>query len=186
MRKVEHAEAAIKHLNGYNLHGRVIRVDFSATQKPHNPTPGQYMGEKKPLSTRRRVVVCRHRTNGQATTMILTDLHTNEGTGLTGTTTGTGMTRAGGPIVTTDTTTVESELAEGVTASELMLVTSVPEGTMTTRTEAAAGGTTNAAGHPGVRPGEHPRLKQECPDAYPSPRRDRYQSPDGRAIGTRY
>jgi transformer-2 protein len=50
MRSVEHAEAAIKHLNGYNLHGRVIRVDFSATQKAHNPTPGQYMGEKKPLS----------------------------------------------------------------------------------------------------------------------------------------
>lgn len=49
MRKDEHATNAIKHLNGYNLHGRNIRVDYSATQKAHNPTPGQYMGEKKPL-----------------------------------------------------------------------------------------------------------------------------------------
>lgn len=57
MRKIEHAEAAIKHLNGYNLHGRVIRVDFSATQKAHNPTPGQYMGEKKPLRERCQEVV---------------------------------------------------------------------------------------------------------------------------------
>ena len=49
MRKTEHAAEAIKHLNGYNLHGRNIRVDYSATPKAHNPTPGQYMGEKKPI-----------------------------------------------------------------------------------------------------------------------------------------
>ena len=49
MRSTADAERCIEKLNGLMLHGRPIRVDFSATQKPHQPTPGQYMGEKKPL-----------------------------------------------------------------------------------------------------------------------------------------
>ncbi|WWC70279.1 uncharacterized protein I206_104229 [Kwoniella pini CBS 10737] len=48
MRTIEDAQRAIEKLNGLNLHGRNIRVDFSATQKPHAPTPGQYMGVKRP------------------------------------------------------------------------------------------------------------------------------------------
>lgn len=31
-----------------DLQGRKIRVDFSMTQKPHEPTPGEYMGPKRP------------------------------------------------------------------------------------------------------------------------------------------
>ncbi|ORX88358.1 RNA-binding domain-containing protein [Basidiobolus meristosporus CBS 931.73] len=33
-------------LSYQELHGRRIRVDFSMTQKPHSPTPGQYMGRQ--------------------------------------------------------------------------------------------------------------------------------------------
>lgn len=46
MRSVDDAQRCIDKLNGVVLNGRAIRVDFSATQKPHNPTPGQYMGER--------------------------------------------------------------------------------------------------------------------------------------------
>nr|XP_019046226.1 hypothetical protein I302_04966 [Kwoniella bestiolae CBS 10118]OCF25156.1 hypothetical protein I302_04966 [Kwoniella bestiolae CBS 10118] len=48
MRTIEDASRAIEKLNGLSLHGRNIRVDYSATQKPHAPTPGQYMGVKRP------------------------------------------------------------------------------------------------------------------------------------------
>jgi transformer-2 protein len=48
MRTVEDAQRAIESLNGAVLNGRPVRVDFSATQKAHNPTPGQYKGERKP------------------------------------------------------------------------------------------------------------------------------------------
>ena len=48
MRTTEDAARAIEKLNGLVLHGRAIRVDYSATQKPHNPTPGEYMGAKRP------------------------------------------------------------------------------------------------------------------------------------------
>ncbi|WVO16222.1 hypothetical protein L204_103893 [Cryptococcus depauperatus] len=48
MRTVEDAERCIEKLNGLSLHGRNIRVDYSATQKPHSSTPGQYMGTKRP------------------------------------------------------------------------------------------------------------------------------------------
>ncbi|KAK8864330.1 hypothetical protein IAR55_001577 [Kwoniella newhampshirensis] len=49
MRTIEDAERCIDKLNGLNLHGRNIRVDFSATQKPHAPTPGEYRGVKRPI-----------------------------------------------------------------------------------------------------------------------------------------
>ncbi len=48
MRDVEGASAAIEALNGKDLHGRRIRVDFSTTHKPHDPTPGIYKGEVRP------------------------------------------------------------------------------------------------------------------------------------------
>lgn len=49
MRTVEDAARCIEKLNGLSLHGRNIRVDYSATQKPHSSTPGQYMGAKRPV-----------------------------------------------------------------------------------------------------------------------------------------
>lgn len=48
MRDVDGASAAIEALNGKDLHGRKIRVDFSTTHKPHDPTPGIYKGEIRP------------------------------------------------------------------------------------------------------------------------------------------
>ncbi|UOH79241.1 hypothetical protein LQV05_000236 [Cryptococcus neoformans] len=51
MRTVEDAARCIEKLNGLSLHGRNIRVDYSATQKPHSSTPGQYMGAKRPGMT---------------------------------------------------------------------------------------------------------------------------------------
>ncbi|GAC96919.1 RNA recognition motif containing protein [Pseudozyma hubeiensis SY62] len=48
MRDVDGASAAIEALNGKDLHGRRIRVDFSTTHKPHDPTPGIYKGEVRP------------------------------------------------------------------------------------------------------------------------------------------
>lgn len=48
MRSTEDATRAIEKLNGIELHGRNIRVDYSATTKPHAPTPGEYRGEKRP------------------------------------------------------------------------------------------------------------------------------------------
>ncbi|KAN0061052.1 hypothetical protein ACQY0O_006787 [Thecaphora frezii] len=47
MKDSEGAGAAIKALNGIDLHGRRIRVDFSTTKKPHDPTPGVYKGEPR-------------------------------------------------------------------------------------------------------------------------------------------
>jgi len=44
MREIEDATRAIADMNGQELHGRRIRVDYSTTSRPHNPTPGQYMG----------------------------------------------------------------------------------------------------------------------------------------------
>lgn len=49
MRETDHAQMCIDKLNGMQLHGRTLRVDFSATAKPHNPTPGEYMGARRPL-----------------------------------------------------------------------------------------------------------------------------------------
>ncbi|TIA87874.1 hypothetical protein E3P99_02920 [Wallemia hederae] len=47
MASIEDAEKCIEGLNGVDIHGRRIRVDFSATKRPHSPTPGQYMGVKR-------------------------------------------------------------------------------------------------------------------------------------------
>lgn len=41
---VEQATEARDKTNGMTLHGRRLRVDFSKTNGPHNPTPGQYAG----------------------------------------------------------------------------------------------------------------------------------------------
>eukprot|EP00795_Rhopilema_esculentum_P014202 gene14202-5212_t len=41
---VDSAVEAKERLNGQELDGRRIRVDFSITQRPHTPTPGVYMG----------------------------------------------------------------------------------------------------------------------------------------------
>jgi transformer-2 protein len=49
MRRIGDAQVCVDRLNGVSLHGRTIRVDFSATAKPHNPTPGEYMGTKRHL-----------------------------------------------------------------------------------------------------------------------------------------
>ncbi|KAL0142160.1 hypothetical protein V8B55DRAFT_1495498 [Mucor lusitanicus] len=35
-------------LNGIDIDDRKIRVDYSVTHRPHTPTPGEYMGERKP------------------------------------------------------------------------------------------------------------------------------------------
>ncbi|KAI7904726.1 uncharacterized protein BX663DRAFT_431143, partial [Cokeromyces recurvatus] len=34
-------------LNGIEIDDRKIRVDYSVTHRPHTPTPGEYMGEKR-------------------------------------------------------------------------------------------------------------------------------------------
>ncbi|KAM0786808.1 hypothetical protein ACM66B_002240 [Microbotryomycetes sp. NB124-2] len=47
MDSIEDADRAIADLNGVDLHGRRIRVDYSATTRPHEPTPGQYKGIRR-------------------------------------------------------------------------------------------------------------------------------------------
>ena len=42
--KEEDASRARKALTGSVLHGRVMRVDYSLTLRPHHPTPGGYHG----------------------------------------------------------------------------------------------------------------------------------------------
>jgi len=49
----EDAVAAREKLNGAELEGREIRVDFSITKRAHSPTPGQYMGREKRRSRSR-------------------------------------------------------------------------------------------------------------------------------------
>ncbi|KAL9712400.1 hypothetical protein Ac2012v2_003637 [Leucoagaricus gongylophorus] len=47
MSTVEEATRCIQELNGVELNGRRIRVDYSVTDRPHAPTPGEYMGHRK-------------------------------------------------------------------------------------------------------------------------------------------
>lgn len=44
MESIAGAEDAKERLNGAELDGRRIRVDYSITQRAHTPTPGVYMG----------------------------------------------------------------------------------------------------------------------------------------------
>ncbi|CAO3581891.1 unnamed protein product [Absidia cylindrospora] len=44
----EDATRARDETNGVDLDGRKVRVDFSVTHRAHSPTPGEYMGEKRP------------------------------------------------------------------------------------------------------------------------------------------
>ncbi|KAG1298943.1 hypothetical protein G6F66_001256 [Rhizopus arrhizus] len=41
-------------MNGTDIDERKIRVDYSVTHRPHTPTPGQYMGERRPNNYDRR------------------------------------------------------------------------------------------------------------------------------------
>lgn len=47
MGSVDDAQRGIDDMNGVDLHGRRIRVDFSATRRPHDPTPGEYRGPRR-------------------------------------------------------------------------------------------------------------------------------------------
>ncbi|KAA1466064.1 RNA-binding domain-containing protein [Dentipellis sp. KUC8613] len=46
MSTVEEATRCVTELNGIDLNGRRIRVDYSVTDRPHAPTPGEYMGHR--------------------------------------------------------------------------------------------------------------------------------------------
>lgn len=43
---IEEATTAIEKTNGVVFCGREIRVDYSVTQKPHEPTPGKFFGKE--------------------------------------------------------------------------------------------------------------------------------------------
>ncbi|KAL5527213.1 hypothetical protein ACEPAG_6004 [Sanghuangporus baumii] len=44
---VEDASRCVQELNGIELNGRRIRVDYSVTERAHAPTPGEYMGHRR-------------------------------------------------------------------------------------------------------------------------------------------
>ncbi|CAG8446803.1 2293_t:CDS:2, partial [Acaulospora colombiana] len=46
MNSVEEASVAKEKTNGMEINGRNMRVDYSLTQRPHTPTPGEYMGDR--------------------------------------------------------------------------------------------------------------------------------------------
>ena len=50
---VAEATAARDALNGTVIEGRQARVDFSRTNRPHSPTPGQYMGREDQVTDSR-------------------------------------------------------------------------------------------------------------------------------------
>ncbi|KIJ37430.1 hypothetical protein M422DRAFT_60986 [Sphaerobolus stellatus SS14] len=52
MSTVEEASRCVQELNGIDLNGRRIRVDYSVTDRPHAPTPGEYMGHRRSSATR--------------------------------------------------------------------------------------------------------------------------------------
>lgn len=41
---IDSSSRAREAMNGMEVDGRVIRVDFSTTKRPHDPTPGEYKG----------------------------------------------------------------------------------------------------------------------------------------------
>ncbi|KAJ8585407.1 RNA-binding domain-containing protein [Rhizopogon salebrosus TDB-379] len=47
MSNTDEAARCIAELNGVELNGRRIRVDYSVTDRPHAPTPGEYMGHRR-------------------------------------------------------------------------------------------------------------------------------------------
>ena len=49
MKDIETATRAIEQLNNVELHGRRIRVDYSSTTRAHDPTPGEYRGNPRPV-----------------------------------------------------------------------------------------------------------------------------------------
>ncbi|KZW03809.1 RNA-binding domain-containing protein [Exidia glandulosa HHB12029] len=49
----DEAARCIEALNGVDLNGRRIRVDYSVTERAHAPTPGEYMGHRRPLRDER-------------------------------------------------------------------------------------------------------------------------------------
>ena len=49
-RDLDSAVAAVDKCNGMMLHGRKVRVDFSMTKGPHQPTPGRYLGDRRSRS----------------------------------------------------------------------------------------------------------------------------------------
>ncbi|THH12334.1 hypothetical protein EW145_g6 [Phellinidium pouzarii] len=51
---VEDASRCVAELNGIDLNGRRIRVDYSVTDRPHAPTPGEYMGHRRAPTGRER------------------------------------------------------------------------------------------------------------------------------------
>lgn len=53
METLSGAEDAKERLNGAELDGRRIRVDYSITQRAHTPTPGVYMGRPTKRSSYR-------------------------------------------------------------------------------------------------------------------------------------
>jgi len=44
-KREEDATKAKETLNGMQLHGNQVRIDYSYTRKAHSPTPGRYMGK---------------------------------------------------------------------------------------------------------------------------------------------
>lgn len=45
---IEDATKAKEESSNLIIDGNEVRVDFSATSKPHDPTPGRYMGRRSP------------------------------------------------------------------------------------------------------------------------------------------